>query len=343
MSMALINKTCERCKSDFQTELEDVVWCSEACKNKMHINYCRKCDKRFYTYQKNKAYCSEKCRLKRCIVCNKVFLPKNSETYCSEECKVEKYTHKCIVCDKKFFKHVPSAKFCSSECRNIIQTAKKKYKLCKNCGKVIIIFNENTDLYCNRECYNEYLNKVKAGKLKNLNKDEKNILLEESVKSKVEILISRMLDPTILYTFNAKDMNAENGFTEAIKEAVKERDNYCCYICEGLDSLDIHHIVKQRHGGSHNKENLVTLCRKCHRHIETGNKEYAIKKCLQNAKKNAGIFELKLKEKINKTHALSMVKLELEEALDLLIEKEDFELKEIIYRVNEILDQLEEI
>lgn len=53
-------------------------------------------------------YCSDKCRLKRCTVCNKVYLPKSTESYCNEECKMKKYTYKCIVCGEHFYKQVPS-------------------------------------------------------------------------------------------------------------------------------------------------------------------------------------------------------------------------------------------
>ena len=39
-------------------------------------------------------------------------------------------------------------------------------------------------------------------------------------------------------------------------------------------------------GGSHDPDNLITLCASCHRHIEIGDIDYAIEKCFQNAKNN---------------------------------------------------------
>lgn len=343
--MNSIIKSCEKCKKSFYEENPEIVWCSDVCKEKLHLKYCKKCDKKFFTYQKTKVYCSDNCRIKRCTVCNQVYLPKGTESYCSAECKEKKYTHKCLVCEEHFFKQVPSAKFCSLDCRNVLRSSSKKFKSCMNCGKILMIFSKHTEPYCHEECYKEYMLKVKAGKVisKKTSKDEMSILLEERVRGKIEILITKMLDPSILYTFNTRDMNDESGFTETLKEEVKERENYCCYICEGMNSLEVHHIIKQKHGGNHEKSNLVALCRKCHRHIETGNKEYAFKKCLQNAKNNLGIIDFKLKDKINRSHALSFVKLDVEETLEVIIQKEDYELMEIILRMNEILDQLEEI
>lgn len=44
-----------------------------------------------------------------------------------------------------------------------------------------------------------------------------------------------------------------------------------CYICgdDRQHVLETHHIVPQRHGGSDQEENLVTLCSSCHSSIES--------------------------------------------------------------------------
>ena len=71
-----------------------------------------------------------------------------------------------------------------------------------------------------------------------------------------------------------------------IRNIVLERDHNKCQICNSRNNLHIHHIVKRRNGGSHDPDNLITLCASCHRHIEIGDVDYAIKKCFQNAKNN---------------------------------------------------------
>jgi len=42
-----------------------------------------------------------------------------------------------------------------------------------------------------------------------------------------------------------------------------------CHFCDETEALDRHHIVPQRHGGSDDEENLVTVCPNCHRKLET--------------------------------------------------------------------------
>jgi len=54
---------------------------------------------------------------------------------------------------------------------------------------------------------------------------------------------------------------------------VLERDNYTCQVCgfqanswQEAQNLDVHHIVPVSKGGEClDPENLITLCKKCHR------------------------------------------------------------------------------
>lgn len=57
------------------------------------------------------------------------------------------------------------------------------------------------------------------------------------------------------------------GFTEFLKEQIRERDNYTCQECkypqEKLkDTLHVHHIDYDKN--NHNPENLIALCSHCH-------------------------------------------------------------------------------
>lgn len=53
---------------------------------------------------------------------------------------------------------------------------------------------------------------------------------------------------------------------------VRRRDNWCCQNCGRKDEHDVtletHHITPISQGGSHAVDNLVTLCRDCHRAAE---------------------------------------------------------------------------
>lgn len=55
-----------------------------------------------------------------------------------------------------------------------------------------------------------------------------------------------------------------------VKSAVLNRDNYTCQICGEKDTrLEIHHIQFRSKGGSNRMDNLVTLCRDCHKQIHS--------------------------------------------------------------------------
>ena len=55
-----------------------------------------------------------------------------------------------------------------------------------------------------------------------------------------------------------------SGFSSKRRTAV-ERDNGACQLCENESPLEVHHIERVEHGGTHELENLVTLCRVCHK------------------------------------------------------------------------------
>ncbi len=54
---------------------------------------------------------------------------------------------------------------------------------------------------------------------------------------------------------------------EEIRAIVIERDGGVCVLC-GAPHDDLHHIQARNAGGPHTPENLVSLCRPCHRWAE---------------------------------------------------------------------------
>ncbi len=73
------------------------------------------------------------------------------------------------------------------------------------------------------------------------------------------------------------------GFTAKLRNAVMDRDGRACYICGREHNLHVHHIIPRHDGGPHTMDNLVTLCSGCHRSVESGNIETAIRSCMQRA------------------------------------------------------------
>lgn len=51
---------------------------------------------------------------------------------------------------------------------------------------------------------------------------------------------------------------------QVIKDAVKERDGYCCRSCGVRNPLELHHYKQVAYGGANTTGNLITLCSNCH-------------------------------------------------------------------------------
>jgi len=327
------HKKCTRCKTSFLTHEKEVEWCSDTCKEKFNVCTCRKCDKTFLSYQK-RAYCSDECKKRFCSVCNRIYVPKGSESYCSEGCKIQKYTHTCKSCDQPFYKQTHSATYCSKECQGVYEKTKKYRKVCKNCKKLILVTSPNL-FYCSELCIEEYRKKKERNQ--NANMEE----LEQLVRMKISELIDRRLD-CLSYIGATVDFNEKEGFTYTLKEKVLRRDEYKCYICHDDKSLEIHHKLPQRLGGRHEENNLITLCKKCHRHIETGDKHHAFRKCMENVKKTYGMQSMVMKEKFSKKIQFSLIQEQLEQLSKQLGEKVDVELMESMVLIDNLIDEVED-
>lgn len=49
------------------------------------------------------------------------------------------------------------------------------------------------------------------------------------------------------------------------QKIILKRDGGKCFVCNGTNNLEIHHIIFKKEGGLDDFYNLVTICRKCHR------------------------------------------------------------------------------
>ena len=74
---------------------------------------------------------------------------------------------------------------------------------------------------------------------------------------------------------NAGSGNGEQVNRLKAKQKCKELANHECELCYAKDTkLDVHHIVPVEEGGTDDQDNLICLCRHCHKVIHTGNKYY---------------------------------------------------------------------
>ena len=72
---------------------------------------------------------------------------------------------------------------------------------------------------------------------------------------------------------------ANYGF-ENTKMMIRNRDNYTCQHCKNKhkdSNLDVHHIIFRSNGGSDEPENLITLCRTCHKDLHNGKIKLKVK------------------------------------------------------------------
>ncbi len=68
------------------------------------------------------------------------------------------------------------------------------------------------------------------------------------------------------------------GF-ENVKSYVLSRDSHQCFFkCKDAHKLEVHHIKFRSQGGTDNPNNLITLCKKCHKKVHAGKLELNVKK-----------------------------------------------------------------
>jgi endogenous inhibitor of DNA gyrase (YacG/DUF329 family) len=53
-----------------------------------------------------------------------------------------------------------------------------------------------------------------------------------------------------------------------LAQEIRKRDNFTCQLCGKKGATDVHHIFPRRIKIDNSSENLITLCRSCHRKVE---------------------------------------------------------------------------
>lgn len=224
---------------------------------------------------------------------------------------MKSYTQICVVCKNEFKTGCPTAKYCNYECRETYYRQQKHDNICKKCGNkwtsnkvesycskecsetsnLRICKNCNKEFwtsnrkYCSEECYQEHLVKRGQNKYKKVTKQN----YESVVRFRVTEIIKRGIEGRENFKDRISLNYSNSNFTENIKEEVLKRDNYSCQVCGKSTTIECHHIVKRIHGGGDDLDNIIAICRSCHRIIDTFDIERAVRKCTKNAKKYLGI------------------------------------------------------
>lgn len=208
----------------------------------------------------------------------------------------------CRICGKTFIKITSNQIYCSQPCREEAAEKKKKSpknEACAECGCGFLwLPTKPTQKYCSGACL-----KKAASRSQKRKRYEEADALKADVERKVDLVLKQAAE-TKPAQFEGKLINFwdAGGFTEKIKEEVKERDNFRCRICDLVEGqLEVHHILKRLFGGGNDYYNLITLCTSCHRAVETGDETHTKRKCYRNALKvnpcSPGIINAKVTDK----------------------------------------------
>ena len=65
-------------------------------------------------------------------------------------------------------------------------------------------------------------------------------------------------------------MKKRNSAHQRAQKEGRVRDCNVCQICGRIHNPEGHHIIDYQYGGGATKENIVTLCRNCHKEVHRG-------------------------------------------------------------------------
>lgn len=98
------------------------------------------------------------------------------------------------------------------------------------------------------------------------------------------VLETGIFDPTLM-KHEGEAFNRHWGYQkgtlysfENVKAFVRDRDNYTCQCCSKKNCrIEVHHILFRSLGGSDEPENLISLCKDCHKGVHNGTVKLLLK------------------------------------------------------------------
>lgn len=224
----------------------------------MEIKKCPICSKQFKVNYKGRKTCSRKCGgvlgsrntervIMSCRICGSDTMVKKCSTnlpvYCSDSCRKKRHKKNCLYCKKEFLTAKSETKTCSTECAANYRNTLCKEETCYCCKKKFVRptlgFGSNKKRYfCSTRCRNRT-----SGR-----------------------------ENRFRYGKNWNYMRNVRLFID------KQR----CVKCGDTNHLEVHHFIPKRlfdtPDEAHYLNNLITLCKTCHKVVED---------CDKNKYKNA--------------------------------------------------------
>jgi len=197
---------------------------------------------------------------------------------------------KCKECGQEFFAPKSSKKVnCSKECLQKSREKKRLKRVCKHCGKAFEIYASalNTNAsgnYCSRQCYYEHMATVTGKQNKSYNRVEVECAECGKPLAVIPSRISAYKNSFCgeeckwkhhhNYISGEKNCNWRGGHDKyrGDFETVKKQwfdGVQLCAICGTAKHIHIHHIIPYRLTQDNSRSNLIPLCRKHHKKIES--------------------------------------------------------------------------
>lgn len=89
-------------------------------------------------------------------------------------------------------------------------------------------------------------------------------------------------------------------YFDKISKKVRQRDNYICQKCNKPETKeethDVHHIIPKRISKDDSLENLITLCKSCHKKEDNKYLRFGITKYVRDLQKKAKHNENEVKQ-----------------------------------------------
>ena len=196
---------------------------------------------------------------------------KHTNHYCSKECASKGHGantlgennpnwrnsagRACEICGKVYKSYDKRQQFCSPDCATIANSGENCYLWKGGCSNRVPF----TCVVCGKTSY-----------------AEKRVITGKNYCSLQCAGISRRGENHPNWRGGISSLYPTE-FDHKTRRAVRARDGYKCRLCGATNkehktkyniSLDVHHVVPNRYGGSSDLSNLVSLCKTCHQTVE---------------------------------------------------------------------------
>lgn len=233
-----------------------------------------------------------------CKRCNKIFLAKDRGVkFCSSECRYPPslFVVKCKGCGQEFQQGYKTQRYCNKKCanKNKADPTKKTIYECKWCHMKFDGWICQPRQFCSASCHGKFYSTNPPEWHKQRKRDPKNYFIRncEQCGKQFErhncfIKVARFCSDDCRSIWISINRRGSNHFSwqgkytpnhgpnwNRQRQKARERDNNTCQICNyksNTRKLDVHHIIPfHNFNGDYEKannlENLITLCRPCHR------------------------------------------------------------------------------